>query len=177
MTDQELKDLVASLAISMDKMRDSQKQLNKQLGEINNKWGSFAEGMAYPSMEKILFNHFKVDTILPNLKSRKNGKVFEIDVCGYANSTVNTVVLVEIKSHLKEEGIEQLLNALQEFPTFFPEHRNKKLYGMITCVNAPENLRNRMKKEGLFLATMNDETFKLRPSKSFVAKNFAPQQD
>ena len=73
MTDQELRDLVASLAISMDKMRDSQKQLSKQLGEISNKWGSFAEGMAYLSMERILFNHFKVDTILTNLKSRKNG--------------------------------------------------------------------------------------------------------
>ena len=59
MTDQELKDLVASLARSQTETSQQQKetgrqisQVGKQIGELGNKFGRFSEGMAEPSMRK-----------------------------------------------------------------------------------------------------------------------------
>jgi len=45
--DKELKNLVASLAIS-------QKETNRQIERMVNKFGTFAEGLALPSIEKII---------------------------------------------------------------------------------------------------------------------------
>jgi hypothetical protein len=39
------------------------RQVNKQLGELGNKFGSFTEGMAWPSMEKVLHKHFGMNDI------------------------------------------------------------------------------------------------------------------
>ena len=50
------------------------KQVNKQLGELGNKFGSFAEGMALPSMEKdFAREEFGINDISPRRKAVLNG--------------------------------------------------------------------------------------------------------
>lgn len=57
----------------------------------------------------------------------KNGQHLEIDVLAYANGDINAAYVVEVKSHLREEHIEQLLNILRRFAFWFSEHRSKAL--------------------------------------------------
>ena len=61
MTDEELKDLVASLLVSQketdQRIKETDrfvKELGKQIGGLGEKFGSFTEGLALPSMERIL---------------------------------------------------------------------------------------------------------------------------
>ncbi len=70
MTDQELRDLVASVAKSQAETDRQIKQVNKQLGESGDKFGSFTEGLALPLMEKILYQQFKMDVVAPRVKAR-----------------------------------------------------------------------------------------------------------
>jgi hypothetical protein len=88
------------------------RQVNKQLGELGNKFGSFAEGMALPSMEKILRNRFNMDVVTPRTTSRMNGRAIEIDVMAYDNGSRNELYIVEVKSHLTREGIDQILKTI-----------------------------------------------------------------
>ena len=166
MSDQELKELVASLAVSQKEMArqmevsqkelaasrkevDKQmKQTQKQLGELGNKWGTFTEGMAIASIKKILFEKFNISVISERFSKRMNGESIEIDAFGYENSTVNTAVIVEIKSHVREDAIEQIERIMEDFPRFFPDHADKKLYGIIACVHAPDNIKNLLRKKG-----------------------------
>ena len=80
MTDQEMKKLMADLLVGTSEIKQAQaetdrqiKQVNKQLGELGNKWGSFTEGMAIPSMSKVLYDDFGLQVVLPNAKARQNG--------------------------------------------------------------------------------------------------------
>lgn len=125
MTDQELRDLVASLAVSQKEtdlqiketgnqlketdrqlketdrqLRKQMKELGIQIGGLGNKFGSFTEGMAFPSMEKILRKRFGMEMISLRAKKIKGDKILEIDVLAYANSEKNEVYVVEVKSHL-----------------------------------------------------------------------------
>src|SRR5262245_15039025 len=150
MTDQELRDLVASIAtMQAEAARQEEKraeerkkveeelaeerrktervvrQVNKQLGELGNKFGSFTEGMAFPSMEKILRNYFKMDVVTLRAKSRQNGHSIEIDVMAYDNGSRNEVYLVEVKSHLTRESIDQMLETIEKFPKFFGAHSHR----------------------------------------------------
>ena len=172
MSDQELKELIASLSVSQKETDRQIKQVNKQLGELGNKWGTFTEGMAMASLERILFETFKIPTTSQRVKKRMNGESIEMDAFGYENSTVNTAVVVEIKSHLRDDAVEQIEQTMTNFPKFFPDHAGKKLYGIIACVYAPDSIKNILQKKGIYLAVLHDDVFELYPFKNFIPKDF-----
>jgi hypothetical protein len=149
------------------------KTLRTEIGGIGNKFGSFTEGMALPAIEKILHDEFGLDRFYPNAKSLKGDRTLEIDVLGYSNGTMNKVVIVEVKSHLRLRDIEQVLQILQAFPEFFPEHADKKLYGMIAAVAMNKEARQQVLEAGLYLGRIHDEQFKLTIPHHFEPRCFS----
>ena len=83
------------------------KELGKQIGGLGSKFGSLTEGLALPSMEKILRQRFGMEVISPSVRASKQGKHIEIDVLAYANGNLNTAYIVEVKSHAREDSIIQ----------------------------------------------------------------------
>ncbi len=217
MTDQELKDLVAGLAVSQaetarelkeiareadrrqqetarelkeisreadrrqqeadrrqQKADRRQQALRQEIGGLANKFGDFTEGLALPSMEKLLTERFGMECIAPNIRKRRNGRSLQIDVMAYANTETNAVYLVEVKSRLRDGSIEQMIRILDSFFEFFPEHRGKELYGILAAVDAPENLRIRAHRKGLYLARISGDVFELQVPDDFKAHCFSP---
>jgi hypothetical protein len=190
MTDDELKQLVASLAIAQQqtdrqlqdlskeariraKKTDKQlKELGKQIGGLGKKFGSFTEGLALPSMTKILKQRFKMEVVSPSVRVSKNDMELEIDVLAYANSQVNEAYVVEVKSHLREEAITQLQTLLSKFKQLFPEHQDKKVYGIIAAVDMSEPLKQRVLNAGFYVARIHDDTFSLETPADFNATAF-----
>ena len=87
-TDRRLKDLAEE---SKERQRETDRQLRElgqQIGGLGNKFGSFTEGLALPSMEKILRRRFGVDTIAPSVRVSRGGQHLELDVLAYANGAV-----------------------------------------------------------------------------------------
>ena len=96
----------------------------------------------------------------------------ELDVLAYSNSDRNEVYVVEVKSHLREEGIEQLKKTLTEFRNFFPEHAGKRLYGILAAVQIPEDVASKALREGLYLARIHDEQFELHLPEGFEPRAY-----
>ena len=168
---------------SIKELRESQKEtgkqikeLGKQIGGIGEKFGYFTEGMALPSMEKILRNKFGMEVVLPRatFKDKKTGQMREIDVIAYANSNINKVYVVEIKSKLREEGIKQIKKTLDDFFFIFPEHKDKKLYGIVAAIDSrPRDIiKKKVLDEGIYYAEINDDTFKLKVPEGFEARSW-----
>ncbi|QMW05932.1 DUF3782 domain-containing protein [Spirosoma foliorum] len=145
----------------------------KLIGDLGNKFGSFTEGMAFPAMEKVLRERFGMTTVTTRYKTQKGSDTIEIDVLGIANGAVNTVVVVEVKSHLKRRDIEQLLKVLDRFADYFPEQKGKKLYGILAFVDASDNVIQEAEKSGLYVARIHDELFDLLPLNGFLPKDFS----
>jgi hypothetical protein len=172
MTDEELKQLVASLAVAQTKTDKQLKELGKQIGGLGEKFGSFTEGLALPSMTKILREKFKMEVISPSVRVSKNGIECGCDVLAYANSSINEASVVEVKSHRREEAITQLNTLMGNFRALFPEHHDKKLYGIIATVDMSEMLKKRVLDAGFYVARIQDETFSLESPSGFQAKCF-----
>ena len=137
-------------------LRKQLKELGKQIGGLGEKFGGFTEGMAFPSMARILTEQFGMEVITPRVKARRGGDTLELDVLAYANSGRNAAYIVEVKSHLRPDGIAQLQQILQRFRRFFPEHRDKRLYGMLAVVDAPDAVRQEALGQGLYIAGIHD---------------------
>jgi hypothetical protein len=146
------------------------KELGKQIGGLGSKFGSFTEGLALPSMEKILRQRFGMKIVSPSVRASENGKHMEIDVLAYSNGDLNTAYIVEVKSHAREDSITQLKSILQRFRTFFPEHKNKQLYGILAAVDMSPELRQKTLQEGFYVARIHDQVFELD-----TPENFHPQ--
>jgi hypothetical protein len=162
-TDQELKE-------STQQINRQLKELGKQIGGLGAKFGSFTEGLALPSMETILRQRFGMEIISPSVRASKEGQHLEIDVLAYTNGSINTVYIVEVKSHPREDSITQLKNILQRFRLFFPEHKDKQLYGILAAVDLSPDLREKILQEGLYVARIHDQVFELD-----IPENFHPQ--
>jgi len=143
------------------------KELGKQIGGLGIKFGSFTEGLALPSMTKILTKKLAMDVISPRVKVRKGGEEMEIDVLAYSNGEINKAYIVEVKSHAQEDAIIQLKNILGRFHHFFPEHGNKEVYGILAAVDMSSDVRKKALKEGLYVARIHDDVFKMDTPKDF----------
>lgn len=200
MTDQELKDLVASIAKTQAEtaaqMKETDRrlaelgeqtdrrfaetarqiaQVNKQIGELGNKFGTFTEGLAWPSMDKLLRQQFGMNDVGPRRKFLLNGQTLEVDVFGWDNThTRKEAYAVEVKSRLQPDAIERLLKTLAALPRFFPDLRDYRIYGIIAAVDIPENLRAEVLKRGLYLTQLSDETFKLLTPPHFKPQDYGP---
>ena len=85
---QELRASQAETDKQIMKMSKKIDDLGEKFGGLGEKFGGFTEGMAFPSMEKILRERFKMDVVSLNVKilvkiSKKIGKylVLAIDGC------------------------------------------------------------------------------------------------
>lgn len=196
MTDEELKQLVAGLANSIKELRDTRakqeeewrkgleqsrrevdrqiKQTGKQLGELGRKLGRYTESMAEESVKKMLLTDFKMDKAAQRVHSKLNGSNMELDFLGYTTDERNIAFVVEIKSSFGEEDYEQVMKMIEDFPKFFTEHKDKKLYAVVVAVDIPQYFRQRLLKEGIYLAILGEDVFKLLKPRGFKPKQFNP---
>jgi hypothetical protein len=172
-TDKQLKEVSQQQKENAQQLKETDKQLKelgKQIGGLGAKFGSFTEGLALPSMETILRQRFGMEVISPSVRVSKEGQHIEIDVLAYTNGDLNTAYIVEVKSHARQEDITQLKSILQRFRRFFPEHKDKKLYGILASVDISPELREKILQEGLYVAQIHDQVFELD-----IPDNFQPQ--
>ncbi len=189
MTDQELKDLLNNLIRSQAETdrqlkeraaeTDRQiRQVNKQIGEIGNKFGRFTEGMAEPSMRKLLEN-FGMTAIHPRalFHSDDRSRTLEVDVLGYdSNDLRDEVYIVEVKSLLTPDGVSQALKTISDFRELGPVAlRHRPIYGVVAAVDIPEGLDETVTSRGLYLARINDDTFQLLTPPGFKPKLFVEE--
>lgn len=169
-TDRMIKELFASQKETDREFRESGRrlaELGKQIGGLGEKFGSFTEGLALPAMEKILRQRFGMEVISPSVRVSKGDQHLEIDVLAYANGQINRVYVVEVKSHLRMEAITQIKNLLKRFREYFPEHREKAVFGILAAVHFSAALRERAMREGLYVARIHDDLFALDVPEDF----------
>lgn len=178
MTDQELKDLVASLAVAQretdTQLKENAKQikeLGQQIGGLGNKFGTFTEGLSLPSVQQLLFTRFGVEDFMPRRRRRVDGKIIELDALGVVNGSRNEGYIVEIKSHLRKEAITQMQTILGRFRDLFTEYRHLKLYGIIVAADASDDALREALDAGFYVITFEYDIMRFHDDDSgFAAK-------
>ena len=156
-------------------MKETDRQLSglgQQIGGLGEKFGYFTEGLALPSMERILAERFGMTFILPRAQIRKNGKTMEIDVLAYANDDINLVIAVEVKSRVKMGAIKQLRKLITRFRELSPEHGDKGMIGILTGVHWEREVAEKARKVGFLTASIQDGIFEITTPEDFKARGW-----
>ncbi len=147
------------------------KELGRQIGGLGEKFGTYTEGLAETGIRKLLKERFGTSAVTMGYEVTKNGESMEIDGLGYSNTGHDAVYVVEIKSKLRRRGIDQLLRILRRFPEFFPQHRGKKLYGVLAVAEVPPALVSKVLDRGIYLARLGS-TVDLAVPDDFEPRSF-----
>ncbi len=176
-TDRQMKETDRQIRKSKDEVDHQLKELGKQIGGLGNKFGSFAEGLAYGSIRRILENDFKMnDFIAPGVTVRHDGLEDEYDVLAYSNGTLDKGMIVEIKSKLTQREIDQMKRKMETVFKVMPQHRNKTFYGMVAYVSGSADLRKQIIGNGWYLAHIGDEIFEMETPVGFQPKGYTSKE-
>lgn len=163
MTDDELKGLVASLAISQKetdsqlKKTDSQlketgrklDKVAKMLGGISTNQGDVAEDFFYNSLIKD--NHLgslTFDDITKNMEKHRGTIQEEYDIF-LTNGESIAIIEVKYKAHL--EDIDKLDRKYNNFKKLFPIYKDYKLYGAMASFYFNQETKDELLKQGYFI--------------------------
>jgi hypothetical protein len=158
-------------------LRETAKHISrteKMIGQIGNKFGKFTEGLAWPSLRKMLHRDFGMTTVTQRYQNRQNGRSLELDILAYDNISRFEAYVVEVKSRLEPDGINQILKSIRLLPEFDPAFRDYKIYGLIAAVDIPDDLYNAAIKRGLYVARISDDTLQLAVPPDFKPQAFGP---
>ncbi len=184
MTDEELKELVASLAIAQQKtdiqlaktdvqlartdvqlaeLTEQQKQTDAKIdrisdlvGNISNNQGDATEEFFYRSLlENACLGDIHFDVIDRNLQRHKGKLQDEFDL---VLINEENVAIIEIKHKAHPNLIDKMLNKkLPNFRALFPYYEKLKLYGAIASMVSNYELLEKTKEAGLFFLTQQGQ--------------------
>jgi hypothetical protein len=144
------------------------KEIGKRADGLSSKWGRFVEGLLVPAVKR-LFNErgIAVEKVSQRVKIHKNGDTIEIDIM-----VINReyVVLVEAKSTLSVENINEHLENIARFKSFFPEYADRKVVGAVAGIVIDEGADRYAYKSGLFVIGQSGETVKILNDKKFIPR-------
>jgi hypothetical protein len=178
MTDQELKDLVASLAIAQIKtdagfaevraalsaLAKSQKETNAQLGGISKSQGDVAEEYFFNSLADTLrLGNIQFDRIERNrsIKVAAKSTTSTSQKYEYDLMLVNgkTLAVIETKYKATSEWLIQLQRNIDGARIAMPEFKDYAIYGGIAAFSINEKLIEKAHEQGYFVLQRSGDTF------------------
>ena len=182
MTDLELKELVASLAISQketdkkfdrvaEQMAETDRKLDKVgklVGNISNNQGDVTEEFFFNSLKvNPHLGDIKFDDIQSNSRKAKNGVEDEFDIL---MTNGNSIGIVEVKYKVHSKDIDKLRDKkISNFRKLYPNYSNYKLFVGIAGFHINSEAEKNAKENGFFVLKRYGDIIKFDNSENIKA--------
>ncbi len=148
--------------------------LEKRTRELNElftgQWGKLIESLVKGDLVRLLNErNIQVMGLAQENFRRRNGEEYEVDIIAVNG---REVVVVEVKTTLKNQHLDHFIEKLGMFKDIFPEYKDKIVYGAIAYLKADEGSHHRAEKEGLFVIRATGNSATLTNKKKFSPKVF-----
>jgi hypothetical protein len=187
MTDQELKDLVASLAVKSDRLDAQQAKTGAELAdlaralaqgqaqtrseveetarvvkEVSRRMGSMASNQGDVAEEffyNTLFDKPEVGGIRFDrvLRNIGGGKPGHQAEFDVVMHNGSSMAIIEVKYKAHTNDVEQVERQLERYRDIFPEYKDYKLYGGLAGFSVPEDVAQAARDKGLFVLKRKGE--------------------
>lgn len=160
------------------KLEQAVERAVKSVDALTTRWGRFVEGLVEPAVVQ-LFQERGIDVkeVYPRARTKRPGLAMEIDILA-VNET--EVVLVECKSRLSQDDVDEFLAKLNRFKQSLPHYQNYRVYGAVAGIEINEGvecpadtLRYRYAiRKGLFVIEPAGDTVAIRNDDQFQPRTW-----
>lgn len=147
-----------------------QKEVNTTIGRLANRLGEFVEDAVRPSAVR-LFRERGIDIheVQQNITAKRDGEQLEIDLLVVNNQDV---VVIECKSNLGIDDVNDHLERLEKVKRLLPRYHNCRILGAVAGMVIPDNVATYAIRKGLYVIGQNGDHLELRNETSFTAKTW-----
>ncbi len=157
-----------------DRMIKELAKEDKKLRHLfSNKWGELVESLVSGCLLRILQERgIEVTGIFPNYQATYSikGKRCEVDIIARNG---HELVATEVKSTLGAHAVDRFLETLKQFTVFFPEYKDRKIYGAIAYLKLYQNADLYATKKGLFVIKATGDSACITNKANFKPKDFS----
>jgi predicted AAA+ superfamily ATPase len=148
--------------------------LDRLEGLFGDQWGKMLEALVQPSALRLFqARGLQVRRLHQRSKAQLNGGNMEVDLILENGSDL---VVVEVKSKLNLEAVDDLLADLAQFTEYFPNYRGYNIYGAVAGLHITESADRYAYRRGLFILAVGGEGMvQMLNDANFKPRNFAPQ--
>jgi hypothetical protein len=151
------------------KFKETAKQFqetDKRIGKLTNRLGEFIEEMVRPGAVRLFRERgIKVHVVSRNVTAERDGEAVEIDLMVVNDGEM---VVVECKSSLSVDDVNNHLERLGKVKRLFPHYRDMRIMGAVAAMVMQENVSRYAYKKGLFVLCQSGDTMVIRNDDKFV---------
>jgi hypothetical protein len=152
-------------------IRKTDEQLRRLEGLFGNQWGKMLEALVRPGALGLFQERgIQVRYTYPRVKVQRNGESREFDLL---LEDTDEVVVVEVKSTLRVEDVNDFLDDLDHFLDYFPRYKDYHIYGAVAGLDIIEEADRYAYKRGLFvLSVSGDGLVSILNNEAFLPRDF-----
>jgi len=148
------------------KLEKTVERTAKSVDSLTTRWGRFVEELVEPAVLK-LFRARGIDVkeVHPRIKTKRQGLGMEIDIMAVDDTEL---VLVECKSRLSKDDVDDFLIKLSRFKLAFPHYQNYTVYGAVAGIEINEGIDRYSYQKGLFVIKPSGDVVVIANNHDFV---------
>jgi RecB family endonuclease NucS len=140
----------------MAELKRTVERTSKAVDSLTTRWGRFVEELVEPAVLR-LFQEKGIDIkeVYPRARVKRQGIAMEIDILAVDDTDL---VVVECKSRLSKDDVDEFIEKLTRFKIAFPHYQNYQAYGAVAGIEINQGIDRYAYKKGLFVIKPSGDT-------------------
>ena len=152
-------------------MKETDRRLKKAEDLFTTQWGRLMESLVRGDLVALLNERgIEVERTLQRVESRRGGRHFEVDLLAVNG---REVVVVEVKTTLRSEGVTKFLAKLSEFLDWCAEYRGRRILGAVAYLDGAESVTKYAERSGLFVIRATGNSASILNEPGFEPRAFS----
>ena len=169
-TDRQMQETDRRMKETDRQMKETDRRLKKAEDLFTTQWGRLMESLVEGDLVPLLKQRgIPVERTLREGAGQRNGESFEVDILAING---RQVVVVEVKTTLRSEGVTRFLGKLDRFLDWSPEYRNHTIHGAVAYLRSSASVVTYAERQGLFVIRATGNSASIVNAEDFVPRAF-----
>lgn len=133
-------------------------EMLREISKLGNRLGDFVEGLVAPALVRVFQARGIAVNGLNRDMSRKNPQLNLATQIDLFVINGDSCVLVEVKSKLSVDDVNEHLERMAKFKPLFPEYADKKAHGAVAAMVIPDDVAKYAYRQGFWVIAQQGET-------------------
>ncbi|MCY3966748.1 MAG: hypothetical protein OXG83_17145 [Acidobacteria bacterium] len=153
------------------RMRETDRRLKKAEDLFTTQWGKLMESLVRGDLVRLLAGRdIGVRSLAQRTLERRGGESYEVDIMAVNGEEI---VVVEVKTTLRPEDVGRFRSKLVRFKEWWPEYRDRKVYGAMAYLQASDEVALHAERQGFFVIRATGDSASIVNAEDFEPRVFA----
>lgn len=151
------------------KFQATDRKLNQLERLFTSQWGKLMESLVEGDLVELLIQRgISITDTTTRLKGKRaDGGNYEFDIIAHDGAEM---VVVEVKTTLKPQDVEDFLERLRQMKQWIPRYANNRIYGAVAWLTADAGAERMVENRGLFSIRATGHSASIQNAPSFTPR-------